>query len=507
MESYKVGFRKVFGYDAMCIGRPMVLLLFVLLLKCNLFSQPTTMWQVMEDNTIQRWVYVGGDEFEGNSFDHSNWYTCEDGWDRDKNSNTFFGGDGSGEDGQADQSLNIVQENGKVRLITNNNAGMYRVTRFHEDGSSYEALVYKAFTAGWIQPKMKYKYGLFEVRCKLPTGFGIASAFWMYGGYPAEISECYDEEFDIFEANGSNTNSVHINLHRCDVMQPNEDVNYGTNLTENYNTVIGSWFPNGFFWHRLGDYHYAHRDLGWEFKNNSDLILGTGVCTSGCVIGDPINGSTVFPSYFDIDYVRVWSLIDCEEVVQVCNYEQTNVSPTINTAEALTVYTGKQITFGGQNCNILLGDQKYLKLFATDRIELKSGFHAQSGSKFSTKLISCPDPFPYNSASNESMAYLKNSDTANAVGDKSLSANSPPKLCARVFPNPTDGKIRIEFSGEMNSRNMKIDIINANGQVVFSKSEFEQEAIDIDITELPKGTYILLGTFGSNTISEKVLLK
>ena len=44
------------------------------------------------------------------------------------------------------------------------------------------------------------------------------------------------------------------------------------------------------------------------------------------------------------------------------------------------------------------------------------------------------------------------------------------------------------------------------GQTVFIKDNINEMKIDIDISYLSKGTYFLKGTFGINSVSEKIIL-
>lgn len=70
-------------------------------------------------------------------------------------------------------------------------------------------------------------------------------------------------------------------------------------------------------------------------------------------------------SYFEIDFIRVWTRLDCQQVITICNYNQTSTDPT--------GITGSQITMGGTNCNAVVQNEQNLHLIATDYIELCQG--------------------------------------------------------------------------------------------------------------------------------------
>jgi hypothetical protein len=83
--------------------------------------------------------------------------------------------------------------------------------------------------------------------------------------------------------------------------------------------------------------------------------------------------------------------------------------------------------------------------------------------------------------------------------------NSPIRY-TKIYPNPTAGKITIEFVGEIN-RNIKIELINSQGQIVFSRDNIIEKSLDIDISHLQKGVYLLNVIFGNSSVSDKIILK
>ncbi len=97
-------------------------------------------------------------------------------------------------------------------------------------------------------------------------------------------------------------------------------------------------------------------------------------------------------------------------------------------------------------------------------------------------------------------------DTSNNSEKISNTINNRTILTTIIYPNPTDGSITIEFVGQID-RNIQISLLNSFGQPVYSNENITVNRIDIDISNLPKGIYVLIGTFGNNSISEKIILK
>lgn len=197
----------------------------------------------------------------------------------------------------------------------------------------------------------------------------------------------------------------------------------------------------------------------------------------------------------------------CQQVITICNYNQTSTDPT--------GITGSQITMGGTNCNAVVQNEQNLHLIATDYIELLPGFIADAGSNFSAKIVNCPVP-QIQFALDSSEAAASTLHILSEVEQDSLSnsserreaesvENNPPILYTKIYPNPTDGKISIEFVG-YTDKIIAIELINSLGEKVYSKENIKDKKLDIDISPLPKGVYFLKGIFGSDSITDKIIL-
>lgn len=462
--------------------RIIVLIITILTIANNVKGQPQAIWQLLTDGSIARWAYSGGDEFNGTSLDLNKWYTCEDGWNREH-----------GNELQYYLDDNVVLDNGILKLIAKEEPGYYNVWRFN--GGAHIEQKYFNYTSGWIQSKQKFKYGLFEIRIKLPEGKGLWPAFWLYGANP-------NEEFDIFEYKGETPNKIHIDMH-C----PSGCQNFGGWITTNgnfsngFNVIMGEWGPNATFWYLNGqEFAGWFGNLYYQSSVRANLAVSNNDCDDWWCIGP--DNTTPFPSIFEIDYIRIWTRLDCEQNITIENYSQTNTDPT--------VITGNQITMGGNNGNAHIQSGQYLNLIATDVIKLKQGFVAESGSKFSAKIIDCPsisknDEFIEEKDSVLHVVSKLDSDSLQQVQTKSTVEN-PTHYITKIYPNPTDGKIDIEFVGKT-ERKIKIALTNSTGIIVFVQDNILENKISIDISNLAKGVYILTGYFGDSTVSEKIILK
>ena len=165
----------------------------------------------------------------------------------------------------------------------------------------------------------------------------------------------------------------------------------------------------------------------------------------------------------------------------------------------------------GSNCNAIVDNGINLKLIATDKIVLRPGFHGEAGSNFYAKLVDCPGPQKSLSTNQKSDSTLQIISGITPENEE-ISSNVSPIidnstiLYIKIYPNPTEGQITIEFVGNL-QLNKKIEIINSLGEVVHLEDNISSNSIIIDISSLPKGVYILKGTFGLSSVSEKIVLK
>jgi len=165
--------------------------------------------------------------------------------------------------------------------------------------------------------KADFKYGRFEARAKVPTGRGTWPAIWMlptdwkYGGWPNS------GEIDILEHVGYDQDVVHISVHTKAYHH-----SIGTQKTSFVKINAASdafhlyridWTPEyikGF----IDDteiFHFNNESKTfkeWPFDQKFHWLLNLAV--GGFWGGHKGIDDTVFPAVFEIDYVRVYDIID-----------------------------------------------------------------------------------------------------------------------------------------------------------------------------------------------------
>jgi beta-glucanase (GH16 family) len=105
---------------------------------------------------------------------------------------------------------NVLIENGYLNLIGTKELFSGKGVTYldsldilHDEKPNFRNFDYRS---GMVFLNKKYKYGKFEIRCKIPKGKGLWPAFWLYG-------PC-GEEIDIFEFDCEFPKRVHTARHK-----------------------------------------------------------------------------------------------------------------------------------------------------------------------------------------------------------------------------------------------------------------------------------------------------
>lgn len=226
------------------------------------------------------WTQTFSDDFNGTTINSKKWDTCY-WWSLSGCTN---GGSG---DVQWYQPDDVIVQNGIARL---------RAQKRSINGFNY--------TSGMISSHDKYsfQYGYAEMRAKLPKGRGFWPTFWLLpqsGGWPPEI--------DIMEYLGVDPNRVHMTLHYSTPTSSHEASFTdwaGPDFSAGYHTFGLEWSPQRLVWYVDG----VERKR-YEIPANipaQPMYLVASLAMGAAWTNTPPDATTPFPSYFDIDYIKVW---------------------------------------------------------------------------------------------------------------------------------------------------------------------------------------------------------
>ena len=218
------------------------------------------------------WQLIWQDEFEKDELDLTKWNT--ENWAAEKNNELQFY-----------TPYNVTSENGLLRII-----------------SKKENYRGRNYTSGAIHSKNKFsfQYGKVEMSAKLPKGQGIFPAFWMM----PNLEETWLPEIDIIEMVGHKPEEIWMVYHWIDDNGKlvNVHSNYiGKDFSQNFHTFGIEWSPENITWLIDGKKRFSTD----QSIPSEEMYLYLNTAIGGDWPGSP-DATTIFPQYFEIDYVRVY---------------------------------------------------------------------------------------------------------------------------------------------------------------------------------------------------------
>jgi uncharacterized repeat protein (TIGR02543 family) len=100
---------------------------------------------------------------------------------------------------------------------------------------------------------------------------------------------------------------------------------------------------------------------------------------------------------------------------------------------------------------------------------------------------------------------LKRSSSANPIAQEVEAMENDNELSARIYPNPlSEGILTIKTEGINSSATIRI--ISMDGKLVFNSTMNEAE-LNIDLSELSKGLYVIQLTENNNSCTQKLIIK
>ena len=168
--------------------------------------------------------------------------------------------------------------------------------------------------------KGDFSYGKFEIRAKLPKGVGTWPAVWMLASQSTYGTQFWPDngEIDIMEHVGFDQDVVHGNIHTR-AYNHSIGTNKGdkikvNNASEAFHVYACEWSPIDIKMYVDGQLYFTFarsRSYGWQewpFDKPFHLLLN--IAVGGNWGGQKGVDATAFPQRMEIDYIRVYSLIE-----------------------------------------------------------------------------------------------------------------------------------------------------------------------------------------------------
>ena len=236
------------------------------------------------------------DEFEGSALNESKWNPHY--WWHDEEDGCTIAPNNELEWYQPDD---VLVSNGILRL----RAQKRNIVTCSGETYNYTSGVITTGKEDWDHPepdKFAFQYSYAEARLKMPLGQGLWPAFWFL-----PCDQVWPPEVDVMEFLGHKPNITHMTYHYLD-----DDGNYAGegdwwvsphDFSAEWHTFGLDWRPDALIWYVDGIERWRYTDRKRIPSEPMYLVLNLAV--GGDWPGSP-DSTTVFPSYFDVDYVRVW---------------------------------------------------------------------------------------------------------------------------------------------------------------------------------------------------------
>jgi beta-glucanase (GH16 family) len=234
------------------------------------------------------WRLVFSDDFEGQTLDETKWATCWSYGCATTHPSVWY------------SAANVIVGDGIVRLRADNLPQIQ-----HGRVISYTSgMLSTGAGSGRTSPRFTAQYGYFEARVRVPAGRGLWPAFWML------TPEQHPPEIDIMEVLSKDPTGVHMHYHYIDGSGVLQDFGTAWNdgdFSADWHTFGLEWQPGAIIWYVDGMQRNRY-DGDYVAAEPLYLILNLQVGGKNSWAG-PADATTVFPAYYDIDYVYVWQQV------------------------------------------------------------------------------------------------------------------------------------------------------------------------------------------------------
>jgi beta-glucanase (GH16 family) len=232
------------------------------------------------------WTLTFSDEFAGDTLDPAKWGTTM----------AFMGTHGPRYHNEYYSSYtvddDVIVADGSLRLRTDRRT----VAGRNEKPGTFH------FTQGLVSThdKFAFTHGYIEIRARFPVGKGLWPCFWLMAQH-----QTWPPEFDVAEYYGGQR-KMHFGLAHGTLDDIRWDSSGDTNMEAvcDWHTYALEWMPGRAVWSVDG---IPRKTIKAEYVPSTPMyvVLSNSVSSALGPSGAP-DADTVFPNYFEIDYVRVY---------------------------------------------------------------------------------------------------------------------------------------------------------------------------------------------------------
>ncbi|MGP1447093.1 MAG: glycoside hydrolase family 16 protein [Candidatus Limimorpha sp.] len=250
--------------------------------------------------------------------------------------------------------------------------------------------------------QMRFSYGYFEIRCKLPIHNGSFPAFWLFGNGPNTY-----EEIDIFEYSNEDSDEDFYRGYSSGIWHNPNSTNYEYDETHpelgyakkyaisynhitvsepdlrEYHTYGCEWMPDVVRWYRDGQVVSEYFDINHIPQYPKTLKVNYALQKEGALNNDSEPDGWSGSEVMEVDYVKVYRLkTDC------------NTDEFITTSSQMEDFDNRMkrsIIIGSPSGSIQVPLGTNTNMHAAEHISIVGEFEVPQGSLFTLTVHSCPE--------------------------------------------------------------------------------------------------------------------
>lgn len=197
----------------------------------------------------------------------------------------------------------------------------------------------------------------------------------------------------------------------------------------------------------------------------------------------------------------IYNFVNSQECLSSCDVSCDDLKDVIKVLAIQDVNSGdydyrhSEISTTAYNEIDAGGEAEY---YSTIDVFLKPDFRANNGSAFYAAIKPCEN-YPDIVIGNERNELVPDSNNYN---NENASIHEMKELDFEVYPNPNTGELTIKLSSKSN---YKVTVINMIGNTIYEEDNLSLKNIKLDITDHPKGIYLVQIINSEKSLTKKII--
>jgi beta-glucanase (GH16 family) len=360
-----------------------------------------------------------------------------------------------------------------------------------------------SYTSANLWTKEKFFLGKYEIRCRMPVGAGLWPAFWLFGGQRWNEIDVFDNYSGVstlvtsvghdFDGNGTSegcsqsyTGFDFAQWHTITCLFDFDKIiwmvdNVIVRVLYRFTSVAGNFIECG---ENIATGTYWDSKF-WPLEPMS-IIMNLAVGSGSGPCPQPSNNN-IFPSVFEIDYIKYWKKNNLSE----CNGNNIVLSHNTLPGNVFIRAQNSIVTNGNISPD---NNQKWV---AGNFIELRDGFETSNNLVWEAYIEECEGANMRLSTSIEQKDYQEDNKSVLALNNNYVPFIEQNLFWFNIYPNPNKGIFTIYVQTLNNQEQLQLQVIDVYGKQLLAQQINNSVNHQIDLSAYSKGIYYVSVTSSS----------